>query len=297
MNDEKFHETIEYLEGIAKEYPEFKTETYYSMMSSALKLKSTELFYKFFNEILEENEGYSEFLLRKSPSFGDIQGKEEFERLLKISVDNFEFYKKEKFKKHITEYPVENYNGKIPLALVLHGASSVLDHEYDEWKFVLDQGFILGMPAAPNEYWTGISTGYWNYDTAPDLISEYIDKLAEKNSIDFDNTIVGGLSQGGGLAIMMALTGKVKCKGFLVVSPGGYFHDNVDGWKEVIDNAKNKDLKGVIIYGDQDQAIKREYIDRLVELLNEGGISTELKEYQELGHWYPSNLSDIFKNI
>lgn len=294
-DSENYQEVIKYSKEVGSKYPEFITEINYTALCACLKLGENELFFEILNEVLENDGWYSETILRQSPVFATIQGDSEFEKLAKISIERSA---KAINPPNLTVFPKSiNRMTDSPLVLALHGQSSLIKEEFEEWKSVVENGYVLGMPHAPNMYWSGKSTGYWNPETATDLIETYVTELKTDNLIDLNNSILGGLSMGGGLAMILSLTGKIPSRGFVVVAPGGIDRDDPEKWQPTIDEAKGRNLKGIIIRGEKDEAIPRDYLVRLVDMLNTSGIPCEFIEYPDLGHWYPPDFSELLRTF
>lgn len=287
---EKYQETMNMDKSIVKEFPELKTATYYSMIATASKIKDYELSCKLLKEVLDEGGWYSELILRQSPSLNPLQGMPEFEDLVKLSVRRS---KQPSKSDNITVIP-DNADLPYPLMLSLHGGGGFIEDEYESWKTIVDQGYILGIPRSTNLYWSGMDSAYWpDYISSVNDIKNYIDTINVNNIIDTNRLFLGGFSQGGGVAVQIALTGDIPVRGFVVVAPGGGMMDEPDKWQSLIDNANNRDLRGMIIRGTEDLAIPREKVQDFVKTLIEGGINCQFLEYPGLGHWYPTDMVDI----
>ena len=287
---EKYQETMNMDRTMVKEFPELKTATYYSMIATASKMKDYELSCKFLKEVLDEGGWYSELILRQSPSLNPLQGIPEFEELVKLSVRR----SKQSIKSsNITIIP-DNTDPPYPLMLSLHGGGGFVDDEYESWKTIVDQGYILGIPRSSNLYWSGIDSAYWpDYSSSVNEIKNYIDKINVNNIIDTNSIFLGGFSQGGGVAVQIALTSDIPVRGFVVVAPGGGIMDEPDKWYSLIDKANDRDLRGMIIRGTEDLSISRKKVQDFVKALNEGGINCQFLEPHGLGHWYPPEMVEI----
>ncbi|MHA2245013.1 MAG: alpha/beta hydrolase [Candidatus Hodarchaeales archaeon] len=290
----KYEEAMNIDKDLVKEFPELKTAIYYSMIASASKKNDYKLSCEFLKEIIDEGGWYSELILRQSPSLNPLQGMPEFEDLVNISVSRS---KQSPKTVNITVIP-DNTDPPFPLMLSLHGGGGFIKDEYEYWKPIVNQGYVLGIPRSTNLYWSGIDSAYWpDYESAVKEIKNYLDKMNSNNIIDPKRLFLGGFSQGGGLAVQMALTGDIPACGFVVVAPGGGMIDEPDKWQSLIDESKNLKLRGMIIRGTEDLAISRDKIHDLVKLLNDTGIPCEFLEYPGLGHWYPPDLIDIVSSF
>ncbi len=287
---EKYQEAMNIDKDIVSKFPELKTVTYYSLIATASKMKDYELSCKFLKEVLDEGGWYSELILRQSPSLNPLQGLPEFEDLVKLSVSRS---KQPSKTNNITVIP-DNTDPPYPLMLSLHGGGGFIEDEYESWKNVVAQGYLLGIPRSNNLYWSGRDNAYWpDYESSVKEVSNYIDEINSNNIIDTDKLFIGGFSQGGGVAVEMALIGDIPACGFVVVAPGGGIIDEPDKWQSLIDETRNHELRGMIIRGTKDLAIPRDKLKDFVEMLNKGGISCEFIEYPGLGHWYPPDMGDI----
>ena len=286
----KYEEAMNIDRDLVKEFPELKTATYYSMIATASKMKDYKLSCEFLKEILDEGGWYSELILRQSPSLDPLQSMPEFEDLVNLSVSRSKQLPKTE---NITVIP-DNADPPFPLMLSLHGGGGFIKDEYEYWKPIVDQGYILGIPRSTNLYWSGIDNAYWpDYKSSVKEIRNYIDKINSNDIIDFKRLFLGGFSQGGGVAVQMALTGDIPVCGFVVVAPGGGMIDEPDKWQSLIDESKNHELRGMIIRGTEDLAIPRDKLHDLVKMLNNNGIPCKFLEYPGLGHWYPPDLVDM----
>ncbi len=291
----KYQEVIDFLEDKHIEYPFGKAALAYSRICAASKLEQFDLSIKFIQDILDEGGWYSETVLRQSPSLLPLQDIPEFQKLLNISVERSKQVSKEEH--NITVIP-ENVNPRYPLMLALHAGSGFVEEEFESWKTIVDQGYVLGMPRSTNVFWSGQDSAYWpDHETAAKQIKAYVNKLNLDNSLDLERTVVGGLSSGAELSIWLALSGIIPVRCFIVVAPGGQWMNELDKWPSLIEEAKNRDLRGMIILGEEDEAVPRESIQKLVKMLNDGGIPCQFIDYPGLGHWYPPDFTDILTNF
>ncbi len=292
--EEKYQEVIDFLEKVANQFPDLKAAIYYSRLCAAVKLEKYELFFKFFSEILNEGGWYSETVLRQSPSLKPLQDMPEFKKLLKISKERS--MEASKNSNDLTVFP-ENINAPYPLMLALHSDGPIND-EYEAWKTVVDRGYVLGMPYSRTVYWSGKDSAYWHAaEPATNQIKAYLNELNQNKLLDLERSLIGGLSMGGGVALRLALTGIVTVHGFVVAAPGGLGLDEPETWQPLIDEAKGRDLRGIITWGEEDKAITRESLQKLTKMLNDGGIPTKFIEYPGLGHWYPRDFTKILDSL
>ena len=292
---EKYREVIDFLEDKHTEFPYGKAALTYSGICAAAKLGQYDLSIELIRDILDEGGWYSEIVLRQSPSLQPLQEIPEFQTLLNISVERAKQAMKEEH--DITVIP-DNTSPPYPLMLALHAGSGFVEEEFESWKVIVDQGYILGMPRSTNTFWSGRDSAYWpDHETAANQIKTYVNKLKQENLLDLERTVVGGLSSGAELAIWLAVSGEIPVRGFIVVAPGGQWMNELEKWQALIKSTKKRNLRGTIILGEEDEAVPHESIKNLVKMLNDGGIPCQFIEYPHLGHWYPPDFAEILTSF
>jgi len=290
-NAGKYEEVIELIDNKHTKFPYGKAALFYSQICAAAKLGRYDLSIELLRDILEEGGWYSETVLRQSPSLQSLQNLPEFKKLSIISVERSKQFLKEDY--NITVIP-DNLNPPYPLMLALHAGSGFVDEEFKSWKKIIEQGYVLGMPRSTNVFWSGKDNAYWpDHEFAAKQIKDYVNKINMKKSLALERTILGGLSAGGELAIWLALTNSIQVHKFIVIAPGGQWMNEPDKWHPLIEETKNRDLRGMIILGEEDKAVPHKSIQQVVNMLNSGGISCQFIKYPGLGHWYPPDFGDI----
>lgn len=293
-NAGNYQEVIDLSKKGVNKYPKFKTSIYYTAICAAIKQENIELSLEILKEVINEGGWYSETIFQQTPAFKELENLAEFEKLKKISVDRF----KEDLNKDNTKSAIPKIGTKpYPLMLTLHAGGGIMSEEFEIWKEVVNYGFVLGMPRSKNLYWDNDGAYWADFESENKLIQNYIDKLNKNGLLDLDSIILSGLSSGGGLALKLALSGEIATNTFVVVAPGDSNIKEIDEWQPIIDNAKNKNLNGIIIRGEKDTAIPREDTQKLVKMLNDGDISCKFIEYPDLGHWYPLDIIKVAKSL
>jgi predicted esterase len=228
--------------------------------------------------------------------FAFYPGDETYEPLLKysrfrkfIEINNLRI--KEEQKKVKPKYEVQlppNYqkSNKHPLFIALHGWGEDVTFFMKYWKpgksgsqFIfayIQSSQLVGM----NSY------GWNNIETGRKEITEFFNWLRKSYKIDEENVIIGGFSQGGKMAIDIAMNQVIPVRGFVTLCPGVSEKDKIEIKK--IKEANEKKVSGVIITGDQDESLKDQ--KKLTELLNENGFRYELIIIPGQSHWFPSDF-------
>ena len=252
------------------------------------------------NKILESTLAsgiwYSEVLLRQSPSLESLQGEEEFERLIEVSLQM-------KAADPVQSIPMlvirpENACGpeeeSCPAVIFLHGNQDTAKNNMPHWQSLSNEGWLVGLPQTTSALWADAYI-WTDYESASEEVQAHFTRLNKEYNIDQERVILAGFSMGAEVALAMALDEKIKTKGFILLGPGGPFMDDLDKWKPLIEKAKNKGLRGVILMGLADDTIPQDNIRQLVKTLNQNGIPCDLKTYPELKHEYPPDFEDILQ--
>ncbi|MCK4848078.1 MAG: hypothetical protein KAT16_03560 [Candidatus Heimdallarchaeota archaeon] len=288
----KFIEVIEFLESTEMKFPYGKASLFYYGICAATKLGKGyyEVAIQFLKQIIDGGGWYTEYILTQSPSLQPLQNIAEFKIQLQRSREISTQALKENH--DVTVIPKEG-TSSYPLMLALHADSGVIEEEIDFWKPATDKGYILGMPRCTNVHWSGKDSAYWpDHETATDQIKSYIETINSIHPINFDQTVIGGLSSGAELAIWLALSKTVPACKFVAVAPGGQWMNELEKWQTLIDEESHHNLTGLIILGKEDKVVSHENIRILVKMLNDSGISCQLHESPNVGHWYPPDFTN-----
>ena len=278
------------------EFPnEFPLINYWRMCLAA-RLDETVTANKILESTLASGIWYSEILLRQSPALEPLQGQEEFERLIDISLQM-------QTADPINAVPVlvvrpEEACGPedegCPAVIFLHANQDTAQKNLEHWRSLPNQGWLVAMPQSSLAMWAGVYI-WQDFESAAKEIEEHYHKLTEQYSLDPERILLAGFSMGAEVALAMILDGRIKAKGFVLLGPGGPFMGNLDEWSPLIEKSKSKDIRGVILMGLADETIPQDNIRQLVKTLNDNGIACDLKTFPGLENEYPEDFEDVLK--
>ena len=97
--------------------------------------------------------------------------------------------------------------------------------------------------------------------------------------------VVAGFSQGGGLAIWLALSGAIEACGFVAAAPSLRW---VEGLAPLIEANRARAARGYIVTGERDPRF--ESVKTLADSLRSHGIPCELESHPDLGHDFPPDF-------
>lgn len=291
-----------YAEGLSlasqyvTEYPnEFPLINYWRICFAA-RISETATAKKILETSLASGCWYSELLLRQSPSLESLQGEEEFERLVGISLQM-------QTSDPTSAIPMLVMRAKdacgpeadrCPAVLFLHSNQDTAQKNMPHWQSLADQGWLVAIPQSRTAMW--VEAYVWmDYESAAKEIEEHYDRLMAEYSVDTERFLLAGFSMGAEVALAMALDGRIDAKGFILLGPGGPFMDDLAKWEPFIEKARDKGLRGVILMGLADEEIPQDNIRKLIITLNENGIACDLKTYPDLEHAYPEDFDEFLQ--
>jgi phospholipase/carboxylesterase len=147
---------------------------------------------------------------------------------------------------------------------------------------------IRGIPPGGRHWYVVERVGYPHrptFEPSFATLAETLDPLLAEREIGWERTVLGGFSQGGVMALALALDrDRPAPAGVFALSS---FIPTVDGWQP--DPAGRPELPVLIHHGANDPVIGVEFARAARRLLQEGGIEPRYLE-TEAGHWLPPEL-------
>jgi predicted esterase len=242
---------------------------------------------------------YGETLLRKSPSLQPLQGEPEFERLVELN---------QKLQAHdqAAMFPLlllrpegacQDDENPCPLLIALHANGSTAQASMDFWKHAASQGWLVAAPQSSQAMWK--DAYLWDdLDVTQSEIERHLGSITQRYAVDAAHIVVAGHSMGGEVAIWLALSGVVEACGFIALGPGGPTMDEPDTWRQLVDRAGGRPLRGCLVYGDADHAISINGIKALASMLNHAGIACRLDRLPGVGHeFHPSYTAALLSGL
>lgn len=183
--------------------------------------------------------------------------------------------------------PPENYASKeaFPLLIALHWFGGTVEEFAPYWEPVRKVGFLLAVPQS-SQVATEDGFGWNDRERGHREIATHWERLNRLYPIDNERVIIAGASQGGRLAIEIALAGDIfHCHGFIAVVPA---IRDPEGLVVRAEKAAKHGLRGWIITGEHDHF--RPGAESFCELLQNAGVSCELTVVPGLGHDFPDDF-------
>ncbi|WP_432666184.1 hypothetical protein R9X47_07655 [Wukongibacter baidiensis] len=281
---EKFSEIIELFKAYIDAFPE---NNYYMTWEMALGYASLGDLEKAYN-ILEDGLGKGYFY----PIFPDdsLFNKHPYEERFKNVLTKIEKLKLQKQSsahvKYVLESP-ESYSKDTPILISLHGWGEDMEFFKCRWNSQVIKEKFHHLFIQSSQVCTYNGYCWDNYDKTIEDINIALDNVKANLGFSPRKMFAGGFSQGGEIAIDLCLKTNLPIRGVVVLCPG------LDEKQlSLEENLLSSQLSHVtIITGENDGDLQSQkvFVDRL------RGVEVEHKfiVIENLGHWFPSNLSNL----
>lgn len=275
------------------DYPDNRHLLYYWCSTMAARIGDNNSAILYLRQMIESGFWYGEVLLRKSPSYKDLQGDPEFEHLVTLNRELQEI-EQEKSLHLLTIRPedqCEEEENTCPMLIGLHANSGNAQTSLGFWHPAAAHGWLVVVPQSSQSIWKGAYV--WdNQETSAWEIERYYRQVQEQYAVNLDRVILAGHSMGGEIAAWLSISGKIPAMGFIAFGPGGPFIDNLDNWKPIIEQSSGLNLRGYIIVGERDHTIPQENIFELVEILTNNDINCKLEVVPGAAHDFVMEYED-----
>jgi dienelactone hydrolase len=180
----------------------------------------------------------------------------------------------------------EDTTGKLPLLIGLHGRNGHADSNLEHWETARRHGWLVLSPQSRQ----ALYQGSYCWDDSEQGLREilfHLEEVMQLYNVDRERIVMGGFSQGSGMAIYAAFSGNISVRGFIGV---GTFIAEPDSLVPLARQAK--DVRGYFITGEKDHTLdKAKAIQRILE---ENNIQFSEEVYPDLGHEFPPDFGSSF---
>ncbi|MDG7016534.1 MAG: hypothetical protein JRM82_04070 [Nitrososphaerota archaeon] len=223
--------------------------------------------------------------LLQEPDLKPLHGSPRFERIVNKSEglrQKAQLHAKPLLK---VLYPRAKRDG-YPLMVTLHGRGGNATEHAERWRSLTAQGVLTAFPQSSQVFDKG---GYcWDDEAIAEReLGGAVAKLMRTHRVDPEKFVMGGFSQGGTLALKLALEQKpARTKGFVAVVPA--LRGKMDSLMPLIDGAAERGLRGYLFTGERDFA--RSAVEQFHKEARAIELSCGLSVEKNLGHDYPNDF-------
>jgi predicted esterase len=295
----EFEAALELATNAREDFPEHSHLIDYWRIAMSARTGDLQQAIRILEGSLESGFWYGETLLRRSPSFLSLQGLPAFEDLVIRNLRLRQADQEALYPLLIlrAEGRCQRGGPPCPLMIALHTNAGTAQDSVEFWRPAAQAGWLVAAPQSTQAMWKGAYV--WDdREQAEFQVKKQYDTLLKTYACDPEQVLLAGHSLGAETAAWLAITGTVPCKGFLAVGPAGPLSDDLQAWMPLIDQAGWSGLRGYVIVGEEDESIRSNNIRQWVEMLNAGGIPTELEEVPHAGHDFaPEYESSLLRGI
>jgi predicted esterase len=183
---------------------------------------------------------------------------------------------------------VPSSSGPYPLLIALHGYNGDKDSNLKYWELACRKGWLVLSPQSRQPLYPGA----YCWDTPRAGIEEILFHLNEVRHgyrIDGERIVVGGFSQGGGMAILAALSPQVPAVASLSLAA---WWEDVEAIQSAAKSAKA--CRSYFVSGLKDHTLDRSR--EIQAVLKENQIPVEEEVHSDLGHEFPPDFGQSFEN-
>lgn len=240
-------------------------------------------------EALDLGLWWPEAELREDPNLADLQSLPDFQRMVAVFSERHAQALAKSSPEILLYKPDDLAEEAYPLLLVLHGRVGNARLEAEYWQGLTNQGWLVAL-AQSSQVLAANAFGWDDPSRARQDILDLMELLLDKQPIDLSRIVLGGFSQGAGMAILLSLESSLPARGFIAVSPSirGYedhFQSNVFFPQRSPDSTT---LRGYLITGGQDY--RQDMFQQITRTLADRGVTYQHEDDPDLGHEYPDNF-------
>ena len=176
--------------------------------------------------------------------------------------------------------------GELPLLIFLHGRNGDKNYNLEYWDVARRRGWLVLSPQSRQAIYPGAYCWDKSEQGLEDVLF-HLEEIVKIYKVDRRRIVIAGFSQGSGMAIYAALSGKVGARGFIGV--GTFFAEP----NLLMPNAKQENsLRGYFVAGEKDYSLER--AREIQKILKENNIQFDEEVHSDLGHEFPPDFEKSF---
>ncbi|KAF0109197.1 MAG: alpha/beta hydrolase [Anaerolineaceae bacterium] len=268
---------------LAAEFPNQSARTDFWRICLLSRLQKVDEALRVLQAALDGGMWWAEPTLRSDPDLAPLHGLPEFERMTAVCRERHAAAQAVSKPALVVCEPAEAVK-PYPLLIALHPMSSTAEASLSYWETACAQGWLVAAVQSSQLAWPG-AYAWTDRDKGQEEVVGQFASLCEQYPVDLSRVIVGGMSQGGALAIRLALNGSLPARGFLAVVPGLIERKLLEEWAGT---ARDHPVRGYLVAGGRDP--RREFFGQVCEILPTFGIPCRMEDHPELGHEFPPDF-------
>ncbi len=284
-SQERYHQALALSEEAAKGFPEYAGRIFFWIACLQSRLGQADQAIQTLQEALQQGYWWSTRRLLGDPDLKPLRERPEFQDIVAKCQHRYEEAQRSAEPELMLIEPKVSRK-RPPLLIALHGAGSMRFEEGVYWLPSVEAGFLLALPRSSQVF--DAETFSWNdSEKAEKEVQVAYEQICDTFAFDTNQVVLAGFSQGGALAISLALKGKIPTIGFLAVAPA--FRED-----EVLNlpmrTAGKRGIRGYVFTGEEDYGLHRikEFHSKAIA----EGLDCKLIVEPGLGHEFPEDFAD-----
>lgn len=280
--DGKFAAALQLIDEHAGRFPEQSARTTYWRMCMLSRDNRPDEALAVFRQGLDSGLWWAEETFA-DPDLNAVRDLPEFKRLVSVSKEKHKQAQGYIERDQTVLVPEPPPSAMYPLLIALHGHNGDKDVHIPQWEVAQQRGWLVLSVQSTQVVFPGAY--HWD-DTAQGLadLQFYYEQIAQKYTIDPQRILLGGFSQGSGMAIYTALKGNLAARGFIGIGTW---------WEDASDLAvEGKDVRGYFITGERDHTLDR--AREIHEVLRRNNVPFGEETHPELGHDFSADFGSSF---
>ncbi len=282
----KFQEALEMALEVERNFPDKWGEISLGIASICARLGQFDSAVSTLEKAMSNGHWWSKNELLQIPALRPLHERLDFCALVE-KCDSLQRAREESSRPELIVFTPED--GSIPRTAIitLHGRGETAQTFAPHWKRVVSIGILLAVPGSSQPF---RSEGLcWDdHERARKEITGVYSQLLASYPKGFDHTIVAGYSQGGELALSLAIIPEFTCTGFIGVAPGPFSQAKLEELTNALETAAPQRLKGYLFSGDKDPTLPMTM--KIHEEMTMRHIQCEFKLEAGAGHSYPRDF-------
>ena len=176
--------------------------------------------------------------------------------------------------------------GELPFLIALHGRNGNKDSNLEYWDVARRRGWLVLSPQSRQTLFEG-SHCWDDSDQGLRDILFHVEAIMQTYNVDRKRIVIGGFSQGSGMGIYLALTGRTGARGFMGV---GTFIAQPDSLLPLA--GQGQAIRGYFLTGGKDHTLDK--AQAIQKILRENKIPFREEVFPELGHAFPPEFERVF---
>jgi predicted esterase len=176
---------------------------------------------------------------------------------------------------------------ELPLFIGLHGRNGHKDSNFEYWEIARQHGWLVLSPQSRQAIFPGSYCWDDNEQGLADIL-HHLDEVKNTYQVDPKRILIAGFSQGSGMAIHAALSGKLGARGFIGV---GTFIAEPDALRPLA--RQSQTVRGYFVTGEKDHTLDK--ARAIQNILRENNIPFVEEVHPDLGHEFPLDFEGSFE--